>query len=92
MNIDTAFVATSGFTLRDGFSCGDYYESELKKTIIRKAQRVVMLIDRSKLNRTLPYTFARPANIDVLITDDVLPANYLSALQRAKTIVVWPES
>jgi DeoR/GlpR family transcriptional regulator of sugar metabolism len=37
LNIDYAFMAASAFSPDSGFSCGDYYEAELKRLIIRKA-------------------------------------------------------
>ena len=82
LNIDIAFIGTGAFNLANGFTCGDYYEAELKKLIIRKAQRVVMLMDNSKINYSMPYTFARLNQIHVLITDGQLPDEYLRAAQQ----------
>lgn len=73
VNIDLAFLATSGLTVRDGFTCGNYNEAELKRAVIKKASRVILLMDSGKADRALTFTFATPRDIDVLITDQPLP-------------------
>ena len=88
LNIDLAFIAASAFSLSSGFSCGDYYEAELKRLIIRKAQQVVMLMDASKINCGMPYTFARLQNIHVLVTDQPLPEDYQKAARQARVMLL----
>ena len=86
LNIDLAFMAPSAFTIQNGFSCGDYFEAELKRLVIRKARQVVMLVDSSKLNRNMPYTFAKLQNLYALITDKPLPESYLKPVRRAHVL------
>jgi len=83
LNIDMAFMGTSAFTPDSGFSCGDYYESELKRLIVKKALHVIILMDASKVNNSLPYTFARLHNIQTLISDQPLPETYQKAIKQA---------
>jgi len=75
INIDLALMAPSGFSLKNGFTSGAQSESMLKRAVIAKAAKVVVLMDHSKLGRSLPFTFATPADIDVLICDSPLPAD-----------------
>jgi len=88
LNIDLAFIGTGAFSLSNGFTCGDYYEAELKKLIIRKAQKVIMLMDNSKVNYSMPYTFARLNQINTLITDSALPDDVRKAAEQANVIVL----
>lgn len=69
INIDIAFLSPSGLSARSGFTIGNYSECELKKIVVEKAQKVVILMDSSKIDKALPYTFATFDNADVLITD-----------------------
>lgn len=69
INIDTAVMCTSGYAPGAGFSNGHIGESELKRAVIAKARRVILLMDGTKLGRTLPYTFARPEDVDIIICD-----------------------
>jgi DeoR/GlpR family transcriptional regulator of sugar metabolism len=69
LNIDLAFVASSAFAPEDGFSCGNADERRLKRFVVEKAKRTVVLMDQTKLGRSMPYTFARPDEVDILILD-----------------------
>ena len=69
INIDIAFLSPSGLSARSGFTIGNYSECELKRIVAEKAQLVVILMDSSKIDKALPYTFATFDNADVLITD-----------------------
>jgi DeoR/GlpR family transcriptional regulator of sugar metabolism len=73
VNIDIAFMASSGFTLETGFTSGTFTECELKREVVAKARRKVMLIDSSKIGRTMPFTFARLADFDVIVVDGSFP-------------------
>lgn len=88
LNIDIAFMAASAFSLHSGFTCGDFFEAEIKRLVIRKAQTTVVLMDSSKIDRGMPYTFARLSDTDILVTDAPLPAEYLKAARQAKVTVI----
>ena len=82
INIDLALMAPSGFSLQNGFTSGAQNESLLKRAVIKKAAKVVMLMDSSKIGRSLPFTFAALADIDTLITESPLPPDVAT---QAKT-------
>jgi len=69
VNIDVAFMAASGFSQANGFTVGDHFECELKRAVISKAGRTIMLMDSSKIDRSMPFTFARPSDIKTLVGD-----------------------
>lgn len=73
INIDIAFIVPSGMSAENGMTCGNYIECELKSFIVEKARRVVVLMDKSKLDKSLPYTFCKLEQVDVVITDATLP-------------------
>lgn len=68
-NIDIAFMTASGFSERNGFTIGNFDECELKKAVMRKAGKVILLMDVSKVDKNMPYTFASIKDIDILICD-----------------------
>ena len=82
VNVDIAFMACSGFTPRNGFMCGHMNENEFKANVIKKARRRVMLMDTTKLNRSMPFTFANLNDIDVLITDSSLPEEVKAEIRQ----------
>ena len=89
INIDVAFMATSGFTFNNGFTCGNFDECQLKKRVIEKAAKVIMLMDSSKFGKNLPFTFADLPDIDLLITDEKLTREDLDELQKSGIAVKW---
>lgn len=75
INIDVAFIVPSGMSAYNGLTSGNYIECELKKLVVEKARKVVVLMDASKLDKILPYTFCNIGDIDIIISDRELPAD-----------------
>ena len=92
INIDLALMSPSGFSLRNGFTSGSQSESMLKRAVIAKAAKVVMLMDASKLGRSLPFTFATLADIDMLICDSPLPADVAAEVKAHGVDFIIAES
>ncbi|MBR6918122.1 MAG: DeoR/GlpR transcriptional regulator [Clostridia bacterium] len=88
VNLDIAVLSPSGFSLTGGFTCGNYSECELKSTVAKKARLVVMLMDRTKIDRVLPFTFCSPGDVDVLVTDAPLPAEIEDAIVKSGVKIV----
>lgn len=88
INIDTAVMATSGFSLKHGFTSGSFTEHELKRSVITKAEKVIMLMDAGKMQRNLPFTFATLADIDILITDKPLPPDVAEKCRQCNVKVI----
>lgn len=87
INIDIAFIVPSGVSA-DGLTGGNYTECEIKKKIIEKAHKVVVLMNLSKMNKVLPYNVCPLEDIDVLITDRLLPPDMAQRLKNAKTEII----
>ncbi len=88
LNIDTAFVSSSGFTVNGGFSCGSYNEAELKRKVLSKAQKRVILMDSSKFNKNFMFTFAKPEDVDYLVTDSVPSHDIAHGLSSASVKII----
>ena len=69
LNIDIAFVTASGYSEQCGFTCGNDGEAIIKKLVCQRARKVAMLIDSSKLDLLLPFTFATEEDIDYFVCD-----------------------
>ena len=87
-NIDIAFMSASGISAKSGCTGGNASECELKSAVIRKADKIVMLIDSSKLGRSMPYTFCDISWIDVIISDAALPADIVALAKDAGTEII----
>lgn len=74
-NFELAIISASAFTPENGFSCGSQIEADLLQLTRAKAKSMYMMLDSSKIGKTMPYTFARLEDINVLIADDNFPAD-----------------
>ncbi len=73
LNFDIAFIAAAGYTGMRGFTCGPETDDQLRYAAIRRAKKVVILIDSSKIGRTFPITYTTLDHVDVIVSDDQLP-------------------
>ena len=83
INIDMAFIGVSGCSVDAGFTCGTESDMLVKNLVIKKARRSVMMCGKEKLSCLMPYTFATFSDIDYLITDAMLPPNFMQAIENA---------
>ncbi len=86
--IDVAIMATTAYSYKDGFSCSVREEAELKSFVISRARKRIMLLDSSKLDKTLSYTFAKIENIDVLVVDEFFPSELKQEFKRRGVRVI----
>ncbi len=66
--IATAFIGASGIT-DEAISVADYNEAQLKAAIIKRAQQVIVPMDRSKVGVTDFAKVCEPRDIDIIVTD-----------------------
>lgn len=88
VNIDVAFIAPVGGSADNGFTCGNYSEFEVKRAIVKKANKVIVLMDASKLEHSLPFTFANLKDIDILISDADFSDDFMRKAKEAFTTIV----
>ncbi len=87
-NADWTFLASGGFTPERGVTTSNILEAELKKTMIRRAQRVALLADHTKFGNALALSVAGLDEIDVLVTDSGLNDEHTRALESAGVKVI----
>ena len=88
INIETAIMSTTGFSIDGGFSCGVQQESTVKSAVIAKAKKVIMLLDSSKVNKNMPYAFAKLEDVDYLVVDANFPKKLKDELEAQGIKVV----
>jgi DeoR/GlpR family transcriptional regulator of sugar metabolism len=88
INIDLGFIGVSGYTVNSGFTCGKESEMQVKKLVIQKARQSVVLMDSNKLQRLMPYTFARLGDVDYVVGDGQMTDDFLSDSVKIGTPVI----
>ncbi len=88
LRVDVAFLGTNGITADHGLTTPDPDEAAVKRAIVGCGHLVVALADASKFGVETAVRFAAPGAIDVVITDDGVPADERRALTSAGIEVV----
>ncbi|WP_028329336.1 DeoR/GlpR family DNA-binding transcription regulator [Brachyspira alvinipulli] len=68
-NISKAFMATTGFSISNGVTNSSPLESDIKRTVISKSNKIILLADSTKFNAVSLMTYCDLKDIDILITD-----------------------
>lgn len=87
-NITKAFMSAAAVSLNNGLSNSNQYECEIKKAIIKKAQKVFLLVDSSKFERVAPITYASLEDVDYIITNNPLPIKYQEFCSKNKIQII----
>jgi DeoR/GlpR family transcriptional regulator of sugar metabolism len=69
IHVNTFLLAASALTLEDGLMNGNSMEAEVKKMLMSISDRVILLMDSSKIGQKALVSFASVEDIDVFITD-----------------------
>ncbi|CDQ19374.1 DeoR/GlpR family DNA-binding transcription regulator [Halobacillus karajensis] len=69
VNIDIMFTSGNGFSVENGLTDFNLYEVALKKELVKRSNKIVAIVDSSKIGKSSSAVFASPQDIDVLITD-----------------------
>lgn len=68
-NIGRAFMGTAGFSILNGVTNSSPSESDIKRVVVQRSQKVYLLADGSKCNAAALTTYCGLNQIDTLITD-----------------------
>ena len=83
INLNIAFLGTRGVTLAEGFSDVDRDEVAVKRAMVERAVQSVILADVTKWGQVAAYTFARPDEIDRIITTRDAPEELVRGFRKA---------
>lgn len=83
LHFKIAFVSCSGFSPEIGLTEVDIHEAQLKRKMVTRTARLVALVDASKFGKIDLTTFARPAQVDCVLTDSTLGLEWQARLQEA---------
>jgi DeoR/GlpR family transcriptional regulator of sugar metabolism len=80
LHFDTLFLGCNGMDPEAGLTTPNLAEAETNRALIKVARRVVVLADHTKWGVVSLASFASLDEVDVLVTDSMLPT-------EARTIV-----
>lgn len=80
-NLDMAFIGVAGID-ENGITDFIVQEAFLRKKVIENARKVVLVADHSKINVRASCNICRLEDIDIFITDENAPRDFLKKLQK----------
>lgn len=80
-HLDAAFLSCRGFHPERGMSDAGEMNARLKHAVMERADEAILLADASKIGLASSYFFARPAEIDLWITDKELAPQVAEAVK-----------
>ena len=86
--VDLAFLGTNGFSVVRGMPAPDQSEAMAKRAMCRAARRTIVVTDSTKAGVDHFHRFARPEEVDLLVTDTQLDDETAEQLDAAGTDVV----
>ena len=88
VNIDLAFIGVSGCSAEAGFTCGTEADMLVKRMVIRKARTSVIMCGADKFKCLMPYTFAKPEDVQYFISDKPVPESFAEVARQANLRVL----
>ena len=88
INADIAFMSCAGVDAIKGFTNSNWQEAEIKKAMIRAANRVIFLADHTKLKHVATARITTLSEVDILITDSKASAEVVRDLRAGGLEVV----
>ena len=81
-NIMKCFMAATGISIANGLTNSTMAEFEIKKSVIQKSDRVYLLADTSKFDKSSLMTYCQLSDVHCVITDNTPPEKYIEYLKR----------
>lgn len=78
---DKLFLGVDSFNIECGLSTPNIEEANINQVMMSMANEVVAVFDSSKINKRSFAFIAPVASIDVIVTDNNLPANVRAQLR-----------
>lgn len=71
------FLGVTNYMPQMGFTCGNNEEAILKRTAIKQAEQVIVLMDSQKFGIKGTYSICGLEDIDILVSDGHLPEDFI---------------
>ena len=92
IHADIAFVSCMGFSKNAHFTDANIEQSKLKRQMRKNSDKVVMLCDSTKFNKTFMCSDFSVDEIDYLITDKTPPTELLEKISTCRCKLITPDT
>ncbi|ADQ07553.1 transcriptional regulator, DeoR family [Caldicellulosiruptor hydrothermalis 108] len=89
LNANKAIISCKGFDIEKGFTESNELEAQVKKLMIEIADKVYMIADHTKINKTALVNIATLDDVDFIFTDKILPPSQENAIREKNVEIVY---
>ena len=86
-----AVMAATGVSILHGLSNTTYFEAEIKQAVSAKCKRILLMADHTKFGYDAPIQYCSLERVDMVITDQRPPEEYMRYFDRHGIRVVYDE-
>ena len=76
------FLSAMGVSIADGLTQADLPQASVKRAMLGAAEKVILLVDSSKIGVVSTHVVAPIDAVDLVVTDDGAPAGFVRELER----------
>lgn len=87
IRIRKAFMSSTGVSIESGATNNSLHEAEIKRAVINRAQKVVLMVDHSKLDRSAAICFCGLEQLACFVTDRRPPEKYMKFFEQNHILV-----
>ncbi|ENH95895.1 DeoR family transcriptional regulator [Gracilibacillus halophilus YIM-C55.5] len=82
IHVDTMFTSARGFTTEEGLTDFSVFEVELKKNLVKRVEKVIAIIDHSKIGDNSIASFAKLDDIDIFVSENEVDEDLQQSLEQ----------
>ncbi|MCG8541576.1 MAG: DeoR/GlpR family DNA-binding transcription regulator [Clostridia bacterium] len=82
LNIDKAFMATTGISIEKGVTNTTYLEAEIKKLVVKISDKIVVMADHTKIDKAAFMRYCDLSDIDYFATNNMPSLKYIDFFER----------
>ncbi|MCM8710035.1 DeoR/GlpR family DNA-binding transcription regulator [Clostridium sp. SYSU_GA19001] len=88
-NVDKAIISCAGASLTKGFTDSNELEAEVKKAMLKSAEKVFLVVDNTKFDKVSFTRIADFKSIDYIFTDKKLSQEWEKELEENKIKLIY---
>ncbi len=92
IHADISLLSCSGVDLQNGFTDASIEQAKLKQQMRKNSNKVALLVDSTKFNKTFLCTDFDFNEIDYLITEKTPPIEYVEKIANTNCKIITPEN
>ncbi|WP_172968633.1 DeoR/GlpR family DNA-binding transcription regulator [Companilactobacillus mishanensis] len=88
MRASVSLIGCAGFDVKNGLTTTNIHEAQINRIIINNCQKLIVLANYTKINKTTNFNVGALSDVDLLITDVYADEEYIKQIRNAGVEVI----